>query len=79
MTTDVNSATLCDLGKGEFLFIRCGARIGGRPCGHTGVVLPSTLPKGFNIQTRLRDLPRFLHCSKCGQRSRETRTAVWHR
>jgi hypothetical protein len=79
MTTDVHGATLWDLGKGEFLFVRCGARIQGRPCDHTGVVLPSTLPSGFDVHTRLCHLARFLKCTKCGQRSVQTRIAVWHR
>jgi hypothetical protein len=79
MPTDINTATLRDLGKGEFLFIRCGAWVRGRRCGHTGIVLPSTLPRRFDLQARLRDLPKFLHCSKCGKRSAETRISVWHR
>jgi hypothetical protein len=79
MTSDVTGATLWTLGKGEFLFIRCGAAPQGRACGHTGIVLPSTLPKEFDLHTPLWRLPRHLRCSKCGERSLKTRISVWHR
>jgi hypothetical protein len=79
MTSDVNTASIATLGKGEFLFIRCGASVNGRPCNHTGVVTPLTWPAGFDAKTPIRDLPKFLKCSKCGRRSRETRISIWHR
>jgi hypothetical protein len=79
MTSDVNTASIATLGKGEFLFIRCGASVNGRPCTHTGIVTPLTLPACVDLKTPIRDLPKLLKCSKCGRRSRETRVAIWHR
>ena len=79
MAIDLRSATLSDLDKGQFLFVRCGARIDGNPCGHTGVVMPATLPPRFNPHTRLIELHKHLTCRKCGRKSRETAISVWHR
>jgi hypothetical protein len=77
MVSDLKAATLWELGRGQFLFIRCGAWVRGRPCRHTGIVTPAKLPRGFDLKTPLQDLPKFLACSKCGQRSPETRVSVW--
>jgi hypothetical protein len=77
MTIDPLATTLRELGRGQFLFIRCGAWVRGRRCGHTGIVTPAKLPRGFDLKTALHDLPKRLACSKCGQRGPETRISVW--
>jgi len=77
MTRGVDGTTLWDLAPGQFLFIRCGAWVRGRRCGHSGIVTPAKLPRGFDPHTRLSALPKNLACSKCGQRSPETRITVW--
>jgi hypothetical protein len=75
--SETKAATLWELGKGQFLFVRCGAWVRGRRCDHSGIVTPARLPRGFDRHTPLHELPKYLACSKCGQRSPETRVSVW--
>lgn len=77
MAGDLKATTLQELGRGQFLFVRCGAWVRGRRCDHNGIVTPAKLPRGFDLKTPLRDLPKHLACSKCGQRSPETKVSVW--
>jgi hypothetical protein len=74
---DSKGVRLQDLGKGQFLFVRCGAWVRGRRCGHSGIVTPATLPRGFDTRTPLHDLPKRLACSRCGQRSADTQISIW--
>lgn len=78
--SDSPTATLLDLAKYEALIAFCGAR---RPdgswCRHKGHVTPSALPKGFPVSTMIRDLPRYLRCTACGQKSEWTQVGVFRR
>jgi hypothetical protein len=67
--------TVAQLGKGQYIEVRCGFRF----CRHAGIVTPGTWPKRIPLTTRLCNLPALLRCTKCGHKSPNTRVIVLRR